>query len=257
MRPSRLLAILLLLITSCTLLNHSASDLPKPPMVFIRGGSFIMGDIYNDPPNPDASPTHEVTLSSFKIGKYEVTYREYDAFARRTGCTLPKADSLGRGNRAVANVSWEDAKAFCAFHGWRLPTEQEWEYAARSGGQKIKYAGTSIADSLNLYARIDGNSVSHTYNVGSRKPNQVGLYDMSGNVFEWIGDYYQFYPSKGEAPKWEDMNERTLRILRGGSFKEGHRIASTYWRAGMLKNAKSYDLGFRCVDPLKKEKPRR
>lgn len=218
-------------------------------MVYIEGGTFLMGDIYGDN-NPDPKPVHTVTLSDFKIGKYEVTYEEFDAFARRTDQPLPKADSLGRGTRAVVYVSWDDAKAFCEFHGWRLPTEQEWEYAARSGGQKIRFAGTNDIDSLNSYARTDHNSSHYSLPVGTKKPNEAGLYDMSGNVLEWIGNYYQFYPKEGKEPKWDNMQERTIRIMRGGSFKEPRSIATTYWRIGMFKDSKSYDVGFRCVDPL-------
>lgn len=208
-----------------------------------------MGDIYGDE-NPDAQPVHEVALEDFKIGKYEVTYEEYDAFASRTDRPLPEADSLGRGSRAVVNVSWNDAKAFCKFHGWRLPTEQEWEYAARSGGQKQRFAGTNDVDSLNNYARTDHNSSHQSFPVGTKKPNDIGLYDMSGNVFEWIGAYYQFYPEDGK-PKWDDMEKQALGILRGGSFNEDRNIASTYWRVAMFKDSETYDVGFRCVDPLK------
>lgn len=210
-----------------------------------------MGDIYGDD-NPDATPVHTVTLPDFRIGKFEVTYEEFDAFARRTNRSLPRADPLDRGRRAVVYVNWDEAKAFCEFHGWRLPTEHEWEYAARSGGQKARFAGTNDIDSLNHYARTTGNSMHRSFPVGTKKPNAIGLYDMSGNVYEWIGDYYQFYPEKGKDPKWDDLEKRKIRIIRGASFKMNKVYAATYWRAGMLKSAKEYDLGFRCVDPLKK-----
>jgi formylglycine-generating enzyme required for sulfatase activity len=219
-------------------------------MVVIEGGTFVMGDVYEQK-NPDSTPVHKVTLPDFRIGKYEVTYKEYDAFARRTGRELPEADSMGRGNRAVAFVDWYDAKAFCEFHGWRLPTEQEWEYAARSGGKETKFAGTNNIDSLDMYARTSHNNhLPYSFPVGSKKPNEAGLYDMSGNLIEWIGGYYQFYPEKGEDPKWAKLEKGGIRILRGGSFKEGRNIASTHWRVGMLTDAKQYDVGFRCVDPM-------
>lgn len=241
---------LLLTIAGCSLFKSSAEEIPKPEMVLIEGGTFKMGDVYENE-NPDAIPVHTVTLSDFKIGKYEVTYNQYDAFARRTDRELPKADSLGRGSRAVVYVSWDDAQAFCQFHGWRLPTEQEWEYAARSGGKKMKFAGTNDIDSLNLYARTGhGDYSPYSFPVGTKKPNDAGLYDMSGNVLEWIGQYYQFYPKDGEDPKWSELEEGGIRILRGGSFRESRQIASTFWRIGMLTEAEEYDVGFRCVDPL-------
>lgn len=252
-----LLCLVLISIAGCSLFKNSSNNIPKPEMVYIEGGTFTMGDIYKGPKNSDATPAHEVTLSDFKIGKYEVTYRQYDAFAERTGRPLPEADSaLGRGNRAVVYVSWTDAKAFCEYHGWRLPTEQEWEYAARGGGQKMKFAGTNDSDSLKYYARIGEGLIPYSYKVGTRKPNDAGLYDMSGNVFEWIGDYYQFYPKAGQTPEWDDMEQRTFRIMRGGSHGASSMIHATYWRAGMLKDSEVDDVGFRCVDPLENKKPR-
>lgn len=253
--PRLLICAIVFLLAGCSLLQNTSQKMPKPEMVRIEGGTFQMGDIY-EYENPDAKPVHSVTLSDFRIGKYEVTYEEYDAFARRTDRELPEADSLGRGQRAVVNVSWNDAKAFCKFHGWRLPTEQEWEYAARSGGKKIRFAGTNDIDKLSKYARTGGNSSNRSFPVGTKKPNDAGLYDMSGNVLEWIGDYYQFYPKEGNKPKWDNMQKREVRILRGGSFKMQSSMASTYWRVGMLKDAEEYDVGFRCVDPIKNEKPR-
>ncbi len=242
--------LILIFVTGCSLFKSISQEIPKPEMVRIEGGTFTMGDVF-ERKNPDSTPVHEVTLQDFRIGKYEVTYEEYDAFAKRTGRKLPEADSMGRGNRAVAFVDWYDAKAFCKFHGWRLPTEQEWEYAARSGGEKMKFAGTNDIDSLDAFARTNhNNQLPYSFPVGSKKPNEAGLYDMSGNLIEWIGDYYQFYPKKGEELKWAKLEKGGIRILRGGSFKEGRNIASTYWRVGMLTDAKEYDVGFRCVDPM-------
>lgn len=219
-------------------------------MIFVEGGSFLMGDVMGDN-NPDAQPVHRVTLESFSIGKYEVTYRQYDDFARKTGRALPRDDSLGRGRRAVVYVDWEEALAFCNYYNWRLPTEPEWEYAARSRGKRVRYAGTSERDSLDSYARHIDNSAPHSFPVGTKKPNELGLYDMSGNTLEWIGNYYQFYPGSSETPTFENLEQRDLRVLRGGSFKEDYTLSATYWRVGMLKDAKEYDVGFRCVDPSK------
>ena len=245
----------LVMLSGCSIFRHSTVDSHRPEMVFIEGGTFTMGDIYGDG-NTDAQPVHRVTLADFKIGKYEITYRQYDAFARQTGRPTPTADSLGRGNRSVVNISWQEARAFCNFYGWRLPTEQEWEYAARSGGQKSRFAGTNSRDSLNRFARTDANSIHLSFKGGTKRPNEAGLYDMGGNVYEWIGQYYQFYPKEGEKPQWENLQKRGIRIIRGGSFKEPPEIAATYWRVGILKESKAYDVGFRCVDPLENKKSR-
>ncbi len=244
-----LIPALFIVFNACSIFKSSINSIPKPEMVFLKGGTFTMGDVWGKD-DPDATPIHKINLSDFRIGKYEITYKQYDAFARKTGRPLPPSDSLGRGNRAVVYVSWQDAKAFCQYHGWRLPTEQEWEYAARSGGQKMKYAGTNNIDSLSAYARYDDNSAPYSYKVGSKKPNKAGLYDMSGNVFEWIGDYYQFYPQKGQKPKWDSLGVQSVKIMRGGSFREPKYISATYRRVGTLPEAEEYDIGFRCVEPL-------
>lgn len=115
----------------------------------------------------------------------------------------------------------------------------------------MKFAGTNNPDSLDNYARTDDNSMHRSFPVGTKKPNSLGLYDMSGNVFEWIGAYYQFYPEEGNPPKWDNLEERWVRIIRGGSFEQSRSISSTYWRVGMLKDATVDDVGFRCVAPLK------
>lgn len=250
-RHIALLLLALITIGGCSIFKNTSSNSHKPEMVYIEGGTFRMGDIYEGD-NPDAMPVHSVSLPDFRIGKYEVTYREYKAYARRRGRPLPEADSLGRGRRPVTGISWKQAQEFCEYYGWRLPTEQEWEYAARSGGKKQKFAGTNNIDSLKIYARTENNSAPFAFPVGSKKPNDIGLYDMSGNVLEWIGRYYQFYPENGKEPKWDNLDKRSVRIIRGGSFREGDHIASTYWRVGILKEDGAEDVGFRCVDSLHK-----
>jgi len=245
-----LTAVVITLLSACSLLKPRCNKgLPVPEMVKVEGGTFRMGDVLDDG-NTDAQPVHTVTLDDFLIGKYEVTYRQFDAFAQKTGRTLPPDDTLGRGQRAVVYVTWEDARAFCRCHGMRLPTEQEWEYAARERGKPIRFAGTNSADSLEAYARFDDNSLPHSLPVGTKKPNALGIYDMSGNVLEWIGNYYQYYPEEGEPPRWDNLETRDLRVLRGGSFRENASIASTYWRVGMLKDAEEYDVGFRCAKSI-------
>ena len=241
--------ILLLLIfgvatQSCFLLKKSNKTY-KPEMVYVPGGTFIIGDTFEEE-NTDALPTHAVTLKPFYIGKYEVTFEQYDDFATRTGRDLPRDGGYDRGQRAVVDINWNDAVAFCESLGYRLPTEQEWEYAARSAGQEDFFSGTSDPKELAEYAVLRSSNINFSFIVGSKKPNALGLYDMSGNVFEWIGEYYQFY---SEPENLHDLNDDGIRIIRGGSFAEEQGATRTYWRVGTLRDVRATDLGFRCVDP--------
>lgn len=236
------LLLITILTTGCSIFK-STSSLPKPEMIKVNGGSFLMGDII-DSLNTDALPIHEVSLNDYYIGKYEVTFEQYDAFAKATDRDLPPDENYGRGDRAVVRVDWYDAQAYCQHFGWRLPSETEWEYAARAEGKRYLYSGTNDPDSLSKYAITNEEDISFSFRVGSKKPNELGLYDMSGNTQEWIGEYYQFYERPGEL---HDLENSMVRILRGGSFKTGTSISKLSWRVGVLSDAKFYEVGFRCA----------
>ncbi len=235
----------LLFFSSCSIFKRSAK-VYQPEMVFVKGGSFIVGDVFENE-NTDALPAHQVQVKSFYLGRYEITFQKYDAFALNTGRELPNDNNLGRGQRAVVNITWDDALAFCKSLGYRLPTEVEWEYAARSGGKKEMYAGTNNADSLEHFAIIRDSNINFSYAVGSKKPNGLGLYDMSGNVFEWVDEFYQFYSIPDQI---HNNKSDGIRIIRGGSFGEEKFTTRTYWRTGTLHDVTATDLGFRCADDL-------
>lgn len=205
-----------------------------------------MGDVIEEK-NEDSLPLHQVELDDYYIGKFEVTYNQYDTFAEATGRPLPLDDKRGRGNRAVVNVNWYDAVAFCNAYGYRLPTEQEWEYAARSRGKRHLYSGTSDPDSLTYYARYSESSGAYTFDVGTKKPNMLGLYDMSGNVSEFIGDYYPFFKTESDSIEYYPLEERAMRVIRGGSFNSKDSALRTYWRVGVLAELGDHTIGFRCV----------
>ena len=228
--------------TSCIFLKPSSNSY-APEMVLIEGGVFEFGDVFENK-NTDALPTHSVEISTFYIGKYEVTFTQYDAFALSTGRELPSDQNFGRGERAVVNVTWDDALEFCKSLGYRLPSEKEWEYAARSGGKAQLYSGTSNVDSLRYYAITRNDNINFSYKIGSRKPNESGLYDMSGNVFEWVDEFYQFYSIPDQL---HDHKNDAIRIIRGGSFGEEMSTTRTYWRTGTLRDVKATDIGFRCA----------
>lgn len=222
-------------------------------MVPLEGGTFSMGDVI-DETHPDALPLHEVRVKPFRISKYETTFDQYDAFANATGRPLPPNDGHGRGRRAVTYVSWNDAVAFCRYNGFRLPTESEWEYAAREGGRRMTYAGTNDVDSLATYAFIGSNTPGFSMPVGLKKPTDLGLHDMSGNVSEWVGAYYESYPEQVSAAVFKDLSTPGFRITRGGNFTSADAPPSTahttrtYWRAGTLDEVRSFAIGFRCAD---------
>ena len=251
-----LFVLLLLLCSGCSLLTNLFDNRERPELerVLVKGGTFTMGDVVEGE-NSDALPTHEVTIDDFYLTRYEITYEQYDLFADETDRERPQNDGPSRGKAAVVYVDWFEAEAFCNYVGMRLPTEQEWEYAAREGGKRQLYPGTNSVDSLDRYARFEANtSANHTFPVGTKKPNALGLYDMAGNAFEWIGGYYQFYPKPGEEPNWTDLEQSGIRIIRGGSFMSGGgkrggpiSVMKTHWRVGTLADVEDDDLGFRCA----------
>ena len=244
-----LLTIITLLIllsgTGCNLLKIEKNKF-KPEMIYVSGGSFFVGDFF-EATNSDALPIHQAFVSDFKIAKYEVTYSQFDYYARRNGLSNPKSDLLTRGNRAVSYVTWDEALGFCSYFGMRLPTEIEWEFAARSGGKKQVISGATTLDSIYVVALTKHELRSESEEVGTKKPNDLGIFDMSGNVFEWIGDYYQFYTKPGEM---HNIKSDDMRLIRGGSYYENILANRTYWRTGTLRDIRSEDVGFRCVEDI-------
>ena len=242
-------AISLLLLFSGCMIFKNMPPVSSPEMILVKGGTFYMGDVFEQN-NKDALPVHEAIVEDFYLGRYEVTFEEYDEFAKATGHELPDDEGHGRGKRAVVHVSWDEALAYCNYFGFRLPTEREWEYAARAGGKDYLFSGTSNKDSLKYFSISE---TRHSFFVGAKKPNPLGFYDMSGNVFEWIGSYYQFY---NKPENLHDLENSRMRIIRGGSFSDsgGGNIHETYWRIGVLSYISDYDIGFRCAVSAKDRK---
>ncbi|HDQ45386.1 MAG TPA: hypothetical protein ENN17_07825, partial [bacterium] len=207
-------------------LSRGGSSAPRG-MALIEGGTFQMGDTFGEG-HSDEKPVHSVTVRSFYLAQTEVTFDEYDAFCTATKRKKPSDSGWGRGRRPVIHVTWFDAVEFCNWksrqegltpcyqrsgdnvawdrnaNGYRLPTEAEWEYAAREGGRKVRFGnGKDIADPAEI--NFNGSaqykksfSVAGVYRrktmpVGSFSPNRLGLYDMSGNVWEWCWDWYGSY----------------------------------------------------------------
>ena len=225
------------------------ADRPKTEWVNIPGGIFTMGSpSYETDRYEDEGPQHSVTLSGFKMSKYEVTFAEYDAFCDATGRQKPDDYGWGRGNRPVINVDWNDATAFAQWMGCRLPTEAEWEYACRAGTTTPYNTGRSLNNSQANFNDFD-NPVGQTKNVGSYAPNAWGLYDMLGNVWEWCSDYwYNGYSGSAQTnPKGPSTGPH--RVLRGGGWSRYFYYCRSAGRSFQAYSHRGNDIGFRLVVP--------
>ena len=214
-------------------------------MVRVEGGTFTMGataeqgsDAYSD-----EKPTHQVTLSSYSIGKTEVTQALWQA-------VMGSNPSYFKGsNLPVEEVSWEDCQTFIrklnALTGktFRLPTEAEWEYAARGGNKSrgYKYSGSNTLSNVAWY---DDNSADKTHPVATKASNELGIYDMTGNVWEWCSDWYGSYSSSSQYNP-TGSNTGSYRVYRGGSWSSnawGCRISNRNYHTPTDSH---YNLGLR------------
>jgi formylglycine-generating enzyme required for sulfatase activity len=213
-------------------------------MVPVDGGTFWMGANPEDSEAyDDEKPRHQVTLSGFSIGRYEVTQEEWEA-------VMGSNPSYFKGaKRPVEDVSWDDCQEFIrklnekTGKQFRLPTEAEWEYAARGGNksQGYKYSGSNNFGAVAWYG---GNSGNQTHDVGQKSPNELGLYDMSGNVWEWCQDWYDDYSSSSQTNPTGPASGSN-RVLRGGSWDGGAWDCRVSGRGNYSPGDRDDDLGFR------------
>ncbi|BBH39226.1 hypothetical protein myaer102_17550 [Microcystis viridis NIES-102] len=232
-----------------------SENLPKGitlEMVSLPAGQFLMGSSDSDPDAyQNEKPPHQVQVNSFAIGKYPVTQAQYQAVM---GTNPSRFKNWFKNNpqNPVENVSWNDAQAFCqklsqiTGKTYRLPTEAEWEYACRAGTTTRYYFGDD-ANQLGDYAWYYGNSQDTTHPVGQKKPNAWGLYDMSGNVWEWCEDnWHDNYigaPKDGSA--WL-TNDNDCQIMRGGSWSFNPSYCRSAYRDEFYRDGYD-DIGFRVV----------
>ena len=219
-----------------------------PEFVAVKGGTFQMG---SNSGRIDEKPVHSVTVSDFNISKTEVTFEQYDAFCDATGRDKPDDEGWGRGNRPVIYVDWQDAFDYCEWMSkttgetYRLPTEAEWEYAAR-GGSKSKGYTYSGGNNLYAVAWYDNNSRDKTHPVAQKQPNELGLYDMSGNVYEWCSDWYGDYSSSPQTDP-QGSNSEEYRVLRGGGWLHHDSGCRVAFRLGYSPDGRYNFYGFRLV----------
>lgn len=231
-------------------LNENECDKMGIEWIKVEGGTFRMGSDRND---SNGKPVHVVKLDGYYISRYEVTFEQYDAFCDATDRNKPEDVGWGRGKRPVINVCWSDAAAFCQWLSQKtgdnvhLPTEAQWEYAARGGDESRKhlYSGSNEADAVAWYA---ANSDKMSHPVGKKRPNELGVHDMSGNVYEWCRDWYdeEYYshPSK-QNPRGPSSGY--LRVIRGGSWYDLSGFLACTHRNAFPPARAFWHIGFRLV----------
>lgn len=266
-----------LLILPLNYLLAQNANFTLPEMIYVKGGSFEMG---SNTGTEDERPQHEVILDNFSIGKYEVTRAEFRQFLNATGFVTQaekteteyhkKGDmvrgnpiTIGNGNDPVkiypdslfpiAGISWFEAQAYCEWlskstgQHYRLPTAAEWEFAARGGvnTKNYTYSGSNNPDEVAWFTK---NSRNQSQTIGQKRPNELGIYDMSGNIEEWCSDWYNkyYYKESPKAnPKGSDIGKR--KGLRGGSWSSAKRTLRVTFRNNDLPDACLSDYGFRVV----------
>lgn len=223
-------------------------------MVPVEGGTFTMGATAEQGSDAagDEQSAHEVTVSGFAIGKHPVTQALWEAVTGENPSFFK-----GDPSRPVECVSWNDCQKFisklntklglpdASGRSFRLPTEAEWEYAARGGNRSMGYR-YSGSDDIGAVAWYDENSNDTTHPVGEKGPNELGVYDMSGNVWEWCGDWYGNYPSEAERDP-TGPSSGSDRVLRGGSWDDHARYCRVSYRGNLQPDDRIDIGGFRLV----------
>lgn len=264
------------LVFTCLACSEEEAARPPEGMVLIPAGTFQMGSPIGD---VDEAPVHMVELDAFYIDQHEVTNAEYQAFVTATGHLAPRGigytavyeflkqdyrpwrdSGFNHPNQPVTTVTWFDATTYCEWAGKRLPTEAEWEKAARGGLEGTRYpwgdaepdnTTANFADSQTEFEWRSANvndGYLFTAPVGTFPPNGYGLFDMAGNVWEWCADWYSpayYAESPSRNPKGPDTGER--RVLRGGTW---YRAAHTLRNAERVSDFPENSLnvvGFRCA----------
>jgi formylglycine-generating enzyme required for sulfatase activity len=228
-----------------------AVNIPKIDWIQISAGSFKMGDNFNEG-DSDERPVHTVYLDTYYISKYEVTFEQYDLFCEATGRAKPKDFyNWGRGSRPVIDVSWEDAKAFCDWlksktgENVHLPTEAQWEKAARGTDQRrYTWGNGAPTSSLANYYK----NVGKTMPVGSY-PSGVspyGVHDMAGNVWEWCQDWYDAnYYSSSPGSNPQGPSSGSARVIRGGGWNSVADYIRSAKRDSLSPSGSTIYFGFR------------
>lgn len=217
-------------------------------MVYVKGGCYEMGD-FSGMGDDDELPVHEACVSDFYISDTEVTQGLWFAVMGYSFNVPFESD------KPIENVSMLFVGKFVAKLNnlvkkyYRLPSEAEWEYAAREGGKKIRWSGTDNENEINDYAWFDENSDNAVHKVKQKKPNKLGLYDMTGNAWEWVDDYFDFDYYK-TSPRKQPLGPASSmwRIIRGGSYMDDAIRSRTTYRYGLEPDQNMENVGFRIAE---------
>jgi formylglycine-generating enzyme required for sulfatase activity len=240
-------------------LTLSPTSVPIPPMVIVPAGSFLMG---SNNGNPDEKPAHMIHVDTFYIDKYEVTNSMYSYCVGSGTCQRPVIEEGGAprnyygpeySSYPVIYVSWEMARTYCeTWRGARLPTEAEWEKAARGGLAEMLYPWGNEPPNCQAGARngarYSGCSEKGTVKVGSFSPNDYQIYDMAGNLWEWVSDWYRsdyYSQAAANSPNPQGPAAGEDRVLRGGSWNNTNIQAAN--RGFAPPATQDNEIGFRCA----------
>ena len=228
------------------------------PWVHVAAGTFHMGCVPGDPFCLESElPRHQVMLSEFDLMETEVTVHHYGLFVEATGYVQPDLPEYEQGpEHPVVHLTWNDASAFCEWAGGRLPTESEWEYAARAGKDDlIFWWGNGLTREYANFGAVEccggaiggGDQWVNTAPVGSFPANDFGLHDMSGNVWEWVNGWIDdFYPDQ-PATDPQPPDEGYLRVMRGGSWLNYPEVVRLSVRLPFQGDAHTSNIGARCA----------
>jgi len=236
--------------------NTSGVQKPVIEWVDIPAGTFLMGSPPGETDRKSNETQHLVTLSAFKMSKFEITFLQYDLFCEATGREKPYDEGWGRNKRPVIHVSWDDAKAFADWMGSRLPTEAEWEYACRAGtttpfntGENLSATQANYNGNYPYNNNLKGEFIAMTMPVGSYAPNAWGLYDMHGNVWEWCNDWFGDYPEASQTNP-RGAASGTFRVFRGGGWRNFAQICRSAFRYNYFPGHRHFNIGFRVVSTM-------
>ncbi len=244
--------------------DHLTTDPhPEPQLITLSAGRFMMGSRGAEPQRDPDEHWHEVCVPlAFALGRYPVTFAEYDVFCRTTDRRPILDMGWGRGQRPVINVSWYDAMAYCQWlsevtgYAYRLPSEAEWEYACRAGTTTAYSCGETINEQRAVfqpawYQLLQRFKVTKTQPVGQYPANPWGFHDMHGNVWEWTGSAYNAHYAGQELNVLPiDADAKTARVLRGGGWINDSGWLRSAQREHKLPSYFGSHIGFRVARSL-------